>query len=257
MIALSQLAVETKGSVVAHGGAILPLSGKLATTIGSSSIAASTKNTEQVAPDAPRNDPKWQALPVAPQTVQALATFQPPAVAVAKLVNAAQPEVFETATKSIATESLFGLAASDRTFAATQSVTSAAPTTSAQTARHVAGQIAVANLTGKATEIALNPEELGRVRLTMTAVDGTITLNVLAERLETNDLLRRHIDVLAQEFRDLGYDTISFSFGAEAQPETPTDASPFEDGEQSETDQATETDINLQANPSSGLDLRL
>jgi flagellar hook-length control protein FliK len=84
-----------------------------------------------------------------------------------------------------------------------------------ETARHVATQIAVAitNNPGKSTEIALNPEELGRVRLSLSANDGAITLNVVAERPETQDLLRRHMDLLAQEFRQLGYTSISFSFG--------------------------------------------
>ena len=73
--------------------------------------------------------------------------------------------------------------------------------------------MAVTNANGKTTEISLNPEELGRVRLSLTAADGGITLNIVAERPETQDLMRRHIDQLTQQFRELGYGTISFSFG--------------------------------------------
>ncbi len=43
--------------------------------------------------------------------------------------------------------------------------------------------------------------------------DGSITVNIVAERGETLDLMRRHIDQLAQAFRGLGYDTVNFSFG--------------------------------------------
>jgi len=97
--------------------------------------------------------------------------------------------------------------------------TSATPTAGAETVRHAAHQMAVAISArqGQTTEIALNPEELGRVRLTMSAVDTTITLTVIAERPETTDLMRRHIDALAQEFKAMGYDKISFSFAGEGQ----------------------------------------
>ncbi|KJZ21139.1 flagellar hook-length control protein FliK [Loktanella sp. S4079] len=113
-----------------------------------------------------------------------------------------------------------------------QVMQTAAPTIQAisgnpDTARHIAQQmvVAVTEQPGKATEIALNPEELGRVRLSMTVVDGAITMNVTAERQETNDLLRRHIETLAQEFRELGFSDITFAFG---QGETPKQAGDFD-----------------------------
>lgn len=88
--------------------------------------------------------------------------------------------------------------------------------------RQIAQQmaVAVASHDGNTVEIALNPVELGRVRLQITAQDGAIVLHVLAERPDTADLLRRHIDALAQEFRTLGFQDLTFSFGGEstAQP---------------------------------------
>lgn len=63
-------------------------------------------------------------------------------------------------------------------------------------------------------EITLRPEELGRVRMHLTAVDQSVTLVISAERPETLDLMRRNIDQLAQDYRDLGYENVSFSFGA-------------------------------------------
>jgi flagellar hook-length control protein FliK len=95
-----------------------------------------------------------------------------------------------------------------------------------ETVRHVATQLAgaVADRTGRPTEISLNPEELGRVRLTISAADTAINLSISAERQETTDLLRRHIDALAQEFKELGYDDISFSFAErEGSQETDVD----------------------------------
>lgn len=145
-----------------------------------------------------------------------------------------------------------------------RSTTPAAPqitTTStaygADTARHVAQQMAaqVTQHAGRMTEIALNPEELGRVRLAMTAVDAAITLSVLAERPETVDLLRRHIDVLAQEFRALGYDDINFSFNDDGRADDGPALAP--DGTAIEQNEDLETPVQLAMRPISGLDLRL
>ncbi len=131
--------------------------------------------------------------------------------------------------------------------------------TTAETARSAAQQIAVSVLhtPGKATEIALNPEELGRVRLSLTAVDGQIMLTVLADRPETQELLRRHLDMLAQEFRDLGYKSISFSFGRDGQS-----GAPSEHGRHGQDSIADPTDpdataLRPQPAPQSGLDLRI
>ena len=65
----------------------------------------------------------------------------------------------------------------------------------------------------KAFEIVLNPAELGRVRMVLSASDAGITVNILADRPDTLDLLRRNIEDLGKSFTDLGYDDIAFSFG--------------------------------------------
>jgi hypothetical protein len=101
-----------------------------------------------------------------------------------------------------------------------------APAVSAQAAspemaRHAASQMAVAitQSGGRATEIALNPEELGRVRMSLSAGEASVSLTVFADRPETVDLLRRHIEILAQEFRALGYADIQFTFSSGDQGE--------------------------------------
>ncbi len=76
-------------------------------------------------------------------------------------------------------------------------------------------------------EVALSPEELGKVRMTLQSHEAGIAVAVQAERPETLDLMRRHIELLERDFRDLGYATISFSFssdqrnGADRTPTTP------------------------------------
>ncbi|MBY5971539.1 flagellar hook-length control protein FliK [Ferrimonas balearica] len=84
-------------------------------------------------------------------------------------------------------------------------------------ARPLAQQIAqqIAQAAGRAaqapTEVRLDPEELGRVTLRLSTEDGGVTLHVTAERAETSDLMRRHISLLEESYRSLGYDRIEIA----------------------------------------------
>ncbi|NCO86071.1 MAG: hypothetical protein GW886_05515 [Rhodobacterales bacterium] len=99
-----------------------------------------------------------------------------------------------------------------------QSTGSIAPATGAPAhdmlARHVASQVAdmAVRAEPRGAEIRLDPEELGRLRLALRVDGQSIQVMIAAERPETTDLIRRHIDLLAQEFRQLGYRDVSFSF---------------------------------------------
>lgn len=141
--------------------------------------------------------------------------------------------------------------------AASESV--APPHVQHETVRHVANQLAVVMLdpSGATTEISLNPEELGRVRLHMSTADNAITLTVSAERQDTTDLLRRNIETLAQEFRDLGYSDVSFAFGHGRSPDDPQNnadqSAAMVDEDVAETVMPLATD----AVTSAGLDIRL
>ncbi|MBV1866509.1 MAG: flagellar hook-length control protein FliK [Marinosulfonomonas sp.] len=70
-------------------------------------------------------------------------------------------------------------------------------------------------LQDKPVELALSPEELGKVRLTLQAGDGSMVVSISAERSETLELLRRNIDQLAEHFREIGFDNLSFQFSGE------------------------------------------
>jgi hypothetical protein len=85
--------------------------------------------------------------------------------------------------------------------------------------RQIVQQIFDATLSAveRPVDLILNPEELGKVRISMVMVENGITMNILTERPETLDLIRRHIDQLAQELRQIGYSTIGFSFGQHKQ----------------------------------------
>ncbi len=122
-----------------------------------------------------------------------------------------------------------------------------------------------AHSTDRVVEVSLAPEELGRVRMTLTTVDHGMSVALQAERPETLDLMRRHIDQLARDFRDLGYSSISFSFGdrpqhQQAQPDTPAPLDPASQEPQAAARAVVEIDrARTQPLPSTlgGLDLRL
>jgi flagellar hook-length control protein FliK len=123
---------------------------------------------------------------------------------------------------------------------------------------------ALRQMPNRPVDIALSPEELGRVRLSVTTSEAGVVVNVLAERQETLDLLRRNIDQLGEEFRDMGFDDIAFSFagGANTSTDRGDNSSPFE-----QTNATAEVDLGdtpaaqpltpIALGSLAGLDLRL
>ena len=123
---------------------------------------------------------------------------------------------------------------------------------------------ALRQMPNRPVDIALSPEELGRVRLSVTTSEAGVVVNVLAERQETLDLLRRNIDQLGEEFRDMGFDDIAFSFAGGANTSTDRDdnSSPFK-----QTNTTAEVDLvdtpaaqpltSIALGSLAGLDLRL
>lgn len=99
------------------------------------------------------------------------------------------------------------------------SVRSGASSFRAETPRHVAQQLAEAVATAgkRNVDVSLNPRELGHVNMRVTTTDVGVTVVINAERPETEDLMRRHIQDLAREFKDMGFSDISFQFGSDAQ----------------------------------------
>ncbi|ALG88988.1 MULTISPECIES: flagellar hook-length control protein FliK [Actibacterium] len=80
-------------------------------------------------------------------------------------------------------------------------------------------------------ELTLRPEELGRLRITLTPQESGMIVSIQAERGETGDLLRRHIDLLDQELSDLGYTDIRFDFGqGTPRRDTPRNTAPALEG---------------------------
>lgn len=142
------------------------------------------------------------------------------------------------------------------------SVLSHAPSATAQV---IAQQIAaaLANPASDADaplELALDPPELGRVRMQISEIAGTMTLMIHAERPETADLMRRHLELLAQEFSQAGLNAPSVHISQEG-AENGGERSGREAPDGSSVG-ATEPDIDgaralPQRTATGGLDLRL
>ena len=86
----------------------------------------------------------------------------------------------------------------------------------ANNVRQIAAQIheALAKGSQRPVEITLNPQELGAVRMAMQMSEASIGLTIMIERSETLDLLRRHIDQLVADFKELGYENIDLSLSS-------------------------------------------
>lgn len=112
-------------------------------------------------------------------------------------------------------------------------------------------------------ELLLNPEELGRVKLTLHHGDGSMSVSIAAERPETMDLLRRHIDLLADQLRDIGYRDLAFDFTGNNNEDTaPNDEEPH--GEFMEQISAASDSplprhgsVSLIIDPNAAIDIRL
>lgn len=118
-------------------------------------------------------------------------------------------------TSDIALRNEIGSIQTDRT----QHVAPQTAPPAADQTRQIAQQLAAGmpSRTPGTSEILLQPEELGRVRMSLTLQDGVMAVAIQAERPETLDLMRRHIDQLAQTYRDMGFENMSFSFSGSAQ----------------------------------------
>lgn len=109
------------------------------------------------------------------------------------------------------------------------------------------------------TEITLNPEELGRVKMSLTVNEGAMILTISAERPDTIDIMRRHIDQLAQTYRQLGFANMTFNFAGSSEQGQTHGPAPANDDlvdvAATQTDDSANPTPTLQSN--GRMDLRL
>ncbi len=104
-------------------------------------------------------------------------------------------------------------------------------------------------------EVALKPEDLGRLAIKLEHTANGTNIVFIAERAETQDLMRRQMEFLHQQFKNLGHENLTFTFTS-PQDQALGDGDHSED---TETLKSNETEMLLAVNlpVSSGLDIRI
>lgn len=74
--------------------------------------------------------------------------------------------------------------------------------------------------TGDRTSLELSPDELGIVRFNISQGER-VSIQVIVERPETLELIRRHIDLFQKELHDMGFGNSEFTFTDNRRPPNP------------------------------------
>ncbi len=128
--------------------------------------------------------------------------------------------------------------------------------------RELTGQVAEAiKIVGdKVIDVQLSPKELGHIRLLMSHAEAGLMIAIHAERPETMELIRRHIDLLTQDLRIQGHQNINYSFADEKTGDqnrpSPRENQSLEQGVYSEKMNPVQNSHRT-THQSEGLDLRL
>ncbi|MEM9697380.1 MAG: flagellar hook-length control protein FliK [Pseudomonadota bacterium] len=202
--------------------------------------------------------------PVAAPTVK----LKKPAPAQTLTPTMVQPQVIHTSTtepSKLSTAVDADLSIAPRSDAPASATTLPATSLPARQAlpQQVARQMAEAfhNAPNRPVEITLSPEELGRVRLGLSASEGNIVVTIFAERAETGDLMRRHISALESAFQELGYNGINFDFGGGQTAQDNAGEGAKKEQSDRSTAALTASDdpvaIHLKSAPLTGIDIRL
>ncbi len=86
--------------------------------------------------------------------------------------------------------------------------------------------VAVSSAQNGQVELRLDPAELGRVQIHLHTSEDGVRAVVMAERAETQDLLRRHADMLSRDLAEAGFESVSLDFtGGSHSGDQPDDAS--------------------------------
>ena len=138
----------------------------------------------------------------------------------------------------------------------------------AEIARAVAPQIAAAIGSGPGSgriELRLDPPELGRVEISLEITDQSLRATLAAERPATNELLRRHGEILLAQLQQAGFTGIDLQFAGnragqqgDARPgEAPQPASAGDPDVPPDGDNADLPAGRVARRTADGLDLRL
>lgn len=137
----------------------------------------------------------------------------------AATVGVTHPSILDAAEEAEALEMAASSAGGTETRQA-QSVTTGMPAGRNDAAQVVRQLVEAMPRAGNGSvEIRLSPEELGHVRMQLSQSDAGLIVHIQADRAETLDLLRRHVDQLARDLSQSGHDAAGFTFSEDGQRE--------------------------------------
>ncbi len=147
--------------------------------------------------------------------------------------------------------------ASDARIASGAQVPSHSPIVRSDLSAHVLRQVQqnLSRLADGSTEIRLSPEELGQVRLQLVSSEGGLVVHIQADRSETLDLMRRHVDQLARDLAAAGHDASDFTFH-QGNRDTPDQSRDGQGAVLADAD-IPETPLPEQRSLTDGIDIRL
>ncbi|WP_155774104.1 flagellar hook-length control protein FliK [Rhodovulum sp. MB263] len=199
----------------------------------------------------------WHATAAQPDTIT---TAQP--IAGAAIDNQASLDASRADATTAVDSGASERSGSDQIRASENARHTATPTL-ADTPRTAMRQIAESlhRASDGSVHLTLSPEELGRVRLSLTPGDHGITVNISADRIDTLELMRRHGDMLTNAMRDLGYGEVVLDF-AGRQNDSSGQGRGFAAGAAAPSEESTEMGLSSTTRTSpgtagGGLDLRL
>ncbi len=107
-------------------------------------------------------------------------------------------------------------------------------------------------------ELALSPEELGRVAISIRQEGDFVRVTIAAERFETLDLLRRHASDLIADLRQSGFSgaSLSFAHGGQGQPARFAENSEAANDQLQSPSPETRPPVPNRSSKGSGVDLR-
>ncbi|UWQ74864.1 flagellar hook-length control protein FliK [Leisingera sp. M658] len=164
------------------------------------------------------SDVRTATVPAAPQVIQSAASQLQPLLAGGMTAGKTSAELLSRTDEALAGSLAGTLGLSSEAPGLTQLLTEASIGSHGahrpETPRMIAAQMAEAFAAKgeQKVEVSLNPQELGHVKMRVMASETGITMIIQTERPETGDLMRRHIHELAEEFRRMGYEDVSFEF---------------------------------------------
>ncbi len=156
--------------------------------------------------------------PLVPGTSPASAAATP-AVALANLADATLQPTLALQSGPVGDEETYTMVGMTSAVVPLPATTTAlAMATSVASVHHLAGQLVQTLSHGSdgSTELALSPDELGHVRVTLQPDPQNpdrLVVMLTFERPETLDLFRRHADQLAEALREAGYTRADIGFG--------------------------------------------